>query len=300
MEESTKGNLRSLFTRSTVPISLVIWQLFDNLLLSFSLYECTRFLQQYCLDCHCYLNRVLQRNHNRRCDACREKNAASHILSSLPYPPPLLSGPSLTPVVSAIDSSVPPSNSSVSAVDRRKKAPKVNECANSRAEVIYICKSHLITWTNSFLLISTPFFALLQKYCLDCLSNLSPALQRSGKRRCDSCRAKNAHSSVIPSQTPPPLFERQPHSHLPLTHVERAGAVVLTRIGETQQEAAERLGTSRQRNKEWKEMGEEAKRHRRGFQIRKHASFHPTSQTAQHLDATYTITTWLPRAIATS
>jgi transposase len=57
----------------------------------------------------------------------------------------------------------------------------------------------------------------------------------------------------------PPLFDRQQGSHLPLSPIERSAAVVLTRIGETQQQAAEQLGTSRQTVAHWQHRFEETR-----------------------------------------
>ena len=44
---------------------------------------------------------------------------------------------------------------------------------------------------------------------------------------------------------------RQLHSHLPLSPIERSAAVVLTRIGETQQKAAEQLGCTKKTVAHW-------------------------------------------------
>jgi transposase len=81
---------------------------------------------------------------------------------------------------------------------------------------------------------------------------------------CDSCRgphiAAPPASLLSPPEPPPPpspLFDRPPHSHLPLASIERSAAVVLTRIGETQQQAAEQLGTTRQSVSHWQHTYEE-------------------------------------------
>jgi transposase len=98
-----------------------------------------------------------------------------------------------------------------------------------------------------------------QEYCIDCGDHLSAPLRRAHCRRCDSCRerARNTLYSILPpsppaSPPPPsPLFDRQPGSHLPLAPIERSAAVVLTRIGETQQQAADRIGTTRKTVAHW-------------------------------------------------
>jgi transposase len=47
------------------------------------------------------------------------------------------------------------------------------------------------------------------------------------------------------------LFDRELHSHVPLTHIERAAAVTLRKLGETQERAADRLGCCRQTVAHW-------------------------------------------------
>jgi transposase len=99
-----------------------------------------------------------------------------------------------------------------------------------------------------------------------CGGHLPAVRIRARYRRCDSCR-ENAHtlssprisipsppSSPLtppPSSLPPPLFDRQLGSHLPLSPIERSAAVVLTRIGETQQQAAEQIGCTRKTVAHW-------------------------------------------------
>jgi transposase len=99
---------------------------------------------------------------------------------------------------------------------------------------------------------------------VDCESSLSKVQVRNHVRRCDSCRAKrillppsSPLSSPDPPPSSPPLFDRQPHSHLPLSSIERSAAVVLTRIGETQQQTADRLRTTRQTVAHWQHTFEE-------------------------------------------
>jgi transposase len=55
----------------------------------------------------------------------------------------------------------------------------------------------------------------------------------------------------------PPLFGREPAVGHPLSSIERSAAVTLTRIGETQQEAAEELGCTRQTVAHWQHTFEE-------------------------------------------
>ena len=97
-----------------------------------------------------------------------------------------------------------------------------------------------------------------QEYCSNCNNWLSLSHQTHRDHLCESCRG--AHISAPPSsplsspEPPPPsspLFDRELHSHLPLAPIERSAAVVLTRIGETQQHAADRLGTTRQSISHW-------------------------------------------------
>ena len=63
--------------------------------------------------------------------------------------------------------------------------------------------------------------------------------------------------SPPPYSPPIPLFDRQVGSHLPLSSIERSAAVVLTRIGESQKQAAEHLGTTRQTVAHWQHTFEE-------------------------------------------
>ena len=65
--------------------------------------------------------------------------------------------------------------------------------------------------------------------------------------------------SPPPSSPLAPLFARPLHSHLPLSAIERSAAVTLTRIGETQQQTAERLGTTRQTVSHWQHTFEAAR-----------------------------------------
>jgi transposase len=106
-----------------------------------------------------------------------------------------------------------------------------------------------------------------QEYCLDCRCRLGPVLVRTRCRRCDSCRSK-AHDLSTPSPAPdsppslppaPPLFGRELTVGHPLSPIERAAAVTLCRIGETQQEAAERLGCTRQTVAHWQHTFEETR-----------------------------------------
>jgi transposase len=106
-----------------------------------------------------------------------------------------------------------------------------------------------------------------QDYCISCEQLLSPSERRNRRRTCSSCCTKihvasapvPASDSSSPSPSPPPLFSREPGIHLPLSPIERAAAVTLTRIGETQQQAAERLGTTRQTVAHWQHTFEETR-----------------------------------------
>jgi transposase len=98
-----------------------------------------------------------------------------------------------------------------------------------------------------------------QEYCLDCGSHLSSSDRHSRHRRCLTCRQKRREPSTpLPSSPslPPsshlsPLFGRESSVGHPLSSIERAAAVTLTRIGETQQQTAERIGCTRQTVSHW-------------------------------------------------
>jgi transposase len=105
-----------------------------------------------------------------------------------------------------------------------------------------------------------------QEHCTSCSCRLPRALLRARVYRCDSC--KGPHLAPPPSsplsspESPPPsspLFDRPLHSQLPLSPIERSAAVVLTRIGETQQQAADQLGTTRQTVAHWQYTFEESR-----------------------------------------
>jgi transposase len=104
-----------------------------------------------------------------------------------------------------------------------------------------------------------------QEYCVSCSSRLSRTLLRARVYRCDNCKGPHIPfppSSPLSSPEPassPSLFDRQSHSHLPLSPIERSAAVVLTRIGETQQQAAEQLGSTRQAVARWNHRFEETR-----------------------------------------
>lgn len=82
---------------------------------------------------------------------------------------------------------------------------------------------------------------------------------RVRRHRCKSCQEKHQHRSPPPpslpsSPSPPhplPLFGREAAVGHPLSSIERAAAVTLTRIGETQKEAAQWLGCTRQTVSHW-------------------------------------------------
>jgi transposase len=104
-----------------------------------------------------------------------------------------------------------------------------------------------------------------QEYCIDCSDHLRVPLRRAHCRRCDSCRerARNALHSIPPpsrpASPPPPvtLFNRDPSSFQHLSEVERAAAVTLLRVGETQRKVAEQLNCSRQTVAKWKRTYEQ-------------------------------------------
>lgn len=100
-------------------------------------------------------------------------------------------------------------------------------------------------------------------YCLDCAVPLSRSDRHSRHRRCLSCREKARTPPAPPSPSPapaippspplpPPLFGREASVGHPLSPIERLAAVTLCRIGETQQQAADRLGCSRHTVSHWK------------------------------------------------
>jgi transposase len=99
----------------------------------------------------------------------------------------------------------------------------------------------------------------LQEYCQNCGCHLSSSDRHSRHRRCLSCREKARKPSTplpslpspLPPPPPPPLFGREAAVGHPLSSIERTAAVTLTRIGETQQQAAEQLGCSRQTVSHW-------------------------------------------------
>jgi transposase len=104
-----------------------------------------------------------------------------------------------------------------------------------------------------------------QEYCLICESRLSASDRRSRHRRCGSCRKNTLNRTTTPSITadslsPSPsssLFDRKPSSSQHLSEVERAAAVTLRRLGETQTQAADQLGTTRQAVARWEHRYEE-------------------------------------------
>jgi transposase len=100
---------------------------------------------------------------------------------------------------------------------------------------------------------------ITQEYCLRCNNRLSTSQRKTGRRTCKSCCDKIRNDLLLAS-TPPPattspppilLFDRIPSSLAHLTVVERAAAVTLRRLGQTQAEAAEHLGCTRQTVAHW-------------------------------------------------
>src|SRR5438270_14058330 len=99
----------------------------------------------------------------------------------------------------------------------------------------------------------------MQEHCLGCHTRLTRSQLASQRHYHPQCRPApisipSLPSSPLSSLEPPPLsplFERRLHSHLPLTPIERSAAVVLTRIGETQQETAEQIGCTRKPVAHW-------------------------------------------------
>ena len=99
---------------------------------------------------------------------------------------------------------------------------------------------------------------------LDAVAISSSSLRRQQKRRCRNCAAATATISASPTAAAaaarppsPPLFGRETAIGHPLSVVERAVAVTLSRIGETQQHAAQRLACSRQTVSRWKRRYDE-------------------------------------------
>jgi hypothetical protein len=99
----------------------------------------------------------------------------------------------------------------------------------------------------------------VQEYCIDCNSHLPSSFVRVRRHRCVGCQEKHqsapppssSPSPTSPPPLPPPLFGREPSVGHPLSSIERAAAVTLTRIGETQQHTAERIGCTRQTVSHW-------------------------------------------------
>ena len=98
-----------------------------------------------------------------------------------------------------------------------------------------------------------------QEYCLICESRLSASDRRSRHRRCGSCRKNILNRTTTPSITADSLsrspssslFDRKPSSSQHLSEVERAAAVTLRKLGQTQVEAGEQLACSRQAVARW-------------------------------------------------
>jgi transposase len=124
---------------------------------------------------------------------------------------------------------------------------------------------------NSLLLlvlfyIFVAFTCCFQDFCHGCNIRLARIRVVNHHRYCLNCcppvvdipYPPSSPVTPPPSSPPPPLFDRPRHSHLPLSPIERSAAVVLTRIEETQQQAAYQLGTTRQTISHWQHTFEEA------------------------------------------
>jgi hypothetical protein len=133
-------------------------------------------------------------------------------------------------------------------------------CSPDFPLIISVCEwakySHTVVFCCECVL---HFATCHQEYCLGCGKHLNAPLLRAHCRRCDSCR-KRARNNLpsIPSSCPPPssspsssLFDREPSSSQHLSEVERAAAVTLRKLGQTQAEAGVYLACSRKAVAHW-------------------------------------------------
>jgi transposase len=105
----------------------------------------------------------------------------------------------------------------------------------------------------------------VQEFCLGCNIRLSRVRVVNHHRYCLNCHPPLTCFSpppLSPLSSPPaspplPLFDRQPSSHQPLSPIERAAAITLSKLEFTQQNAADQLGTTRQTISHWKHTFEE-------------------------------------------
>jgi transposase len=102
-----------------------------------------------------------------------------------------------------------------------------------------------------------------QEYCKQC-GVRSRRVAADKHHLCSDCNHRRRYESTpVPSSStsslspPISLFNREPSSSHHLTEVERAAAVTLRRLGETQQEVADQLGTTRQAVARWENRYEE-------------------------------------------
>jgi transposase len=104
-----------------------------------------------------------------------------------------------------------------------------------------------------------------QQHCQVCHLRVSRSEFRNYKHVCSDCvksipdNSPSVALSPTPSRSPapPPLFDRNPSSLVPLSSVERSAVVTLRLLGFTQQAAAQRLGCSRHTIASWQHRFED-------------------------------------------
>jgi transposase len=176
----------------------------------------------------------------------------------------------VTPVTPAVIPCLASSTSASSTPPRSHHSNKVTSLC-PRLPTAPLLALDLRSRLLCFVAVWSSYFVLLyltneQEYCTVCGVHLPHSFLLAYRHQCIHCyQPSSPSSSASPatpfsSPTPPtPLFDRELHSHLPLSPIERSAAVVLTRIGETQQQAADRIGTTRQTAAHWQHTFEETR-----------------------------------------
>jgi transposase len=216
--------------------------------------------QRHCEKCGEALSRALIKASNKRHKSCRSFQPISSSLTFIAIPTTVVS-----PVTPAVVPSLLRFSSSSSAPSRSHHSSKVISLCPCVPVCIltsggFVLTSHVIVLVCFVL----PCTACCQERCSLCNRWLSHSIITAHIHLCDACRGPHISappssplSSPEPSPASAPLFDRELHSHLPLSPIERSAAVVLTRIGETQTEAATKLGTTRQTVAHWHHHFEE-------------------------------------------